>query len=400
MRVHYLQALEADAQEALPSATQARGFLRTYASYLGLDPDTLTQEMESDPTPEPAVESPAVVKEPASPKKTPVAAAPEIPAGDDPGEIFIQIGAKLRKQREILGLSLENVEHHTNLRQHYLKALESGDLDSLPSPVQGRGMLNNYAVFLGMDPDSVLIPYAEGLQGRLSQRKTAASDTRQKGRRRTTIPRPVRRALSNDLLIGGSLIVILVFILVWGAVRIFSLQSQAAPEPTAPSIVDVLLASPTPSPTLNIPTETPPGAGVVLLEPIEEIQTEATVEAPILISGQEDIEIILTATMRTFLRVTVDGEVEFSGRVPRGSVYNYFGEEIVEILTGNGSAIEIIYNGRNEGLMGDYGEVVLWIYTREGFITPTTTITPTPTITPRVTATAPQPDTGTPTPSP
>jgi cytoskeletal protein RodZ len=37
MRLNYLQALENDDFDALPSKTQARGFLRAYASFLGLE---------------------------------------------------------------------------------------------------------------------------------------------------------------------------------------------------------------------------------------------------------------------------------------------------------------------------------------------------------------------------
>ena len=37
VRIHYLQALESDDHSAIPSAAQARGFLRIYADFLGLD---------------------------------------------------------------------------------------------------------------------------------------------------------------------------------------------------------------------------------------------------------------------------------------------------------------------------------------------------------------------------
>src|SRR5512143_3304036 len=37
VRTHYLQALETDDHSAIPSAAQARGFLRIYAEFLELD---------------------------------------------------------------------------------------------------------------------------------------------------------------------------------------------------------------------------------------------------------------------------------------------------------------------------------------------------------------------------
>jgi transcriptional regulator with XRE-family HTH domain len=41
VRIHYLQALENDDISAMPSAAQARGFLRLYVDFLGLDLERL-----------------------------------------------------------------------------------------------------------------------------------------------------------------------------------------------------------------------------------------------------------------------------------------------------------------------------------------------------------------------
>lgn len=41
VRAEYLRALEADQLERLPAAVYAKGYLRTYARYLGLDPEPL-----------------------------------------------------------------------------------------------------------------------------------------------------------------------------------------------------------------------------------------------------------------------------------------------------------------------------------------------------------------------
>jgi len=393
MRTHYLQALEEGDYQALPSETQARGFMRTYASYLGLDASALLVEMDAETTPQ--SETTAVADQPDDRK--PVTDSDE--DSDAPDAIFIEVGKSLKKQRETLGLSLEDVERHTNLRQHYLMALEAGDLDGLPSPVQARGMLSNYTIFLGMDPDPVLIRFAEGLQARLAIKQDSPERTRGKGTRRKTVPRPVRRILSNDLIIGGSIVTFLVIFIVWAAIRVFAMQSNKAPEPTAPSIVDVLLASPSPSPTTNLTSETPTGAVVVQPDTPDESPVEATAELPLIFTEQEDLEVQLTVVQRAWLKVIVDGEVAQMGRVLPGSFYSFSGESQIEVITGNGQAILVIFNQQNLDEMGVYGQVVDWIFTREGRLFPTPTITPTPTLTPRVTPTAPLlPGAGTPAP--
>jgi hypothetical protein len=47
----------------------------------------------------------------------------------------------------------------------------------------------------------------------------------------------------------------------------------------------------------------------------------------------------------------------------------------------------VIWNGRDQGTLGEIGEVVVRLWTLEGMITPTPTITPIPSETPRASVT-------------
>ena len=51
IRVKYLEALEADDFDSLPSPVQARGFLRIYADYLGLDSEDLLISLKGESAP-------------------------------------------------------------------------------------------------------------------------------------------------------------------------------------------------------------------------------------------------------------------------------------------------------------------------------------------------------------
>jgi cytoskeletal protein RodZ len=62
VRTHYLQALENDDISAMPSAAQARGFLRLYADFLGLDLESLIPAPAAA-LPEPPVDDEAAAKE-------------------------------------------------------------------------------------------------------------------------------------------------------------------------------------------------------------------------------------------------------------------------------------------------------------------------------------------------
>jgi transcriptional regulator with XRE-family HTH domain len=75
-----------------------------------------------------------------------------------------EIGAQLRQRRELLSLTADEVERHTHVRVSSILALESGDFNRLSSAVQTRGMLANYATFLDLDADTLLLRYADALQ--------------------------------------------------------------------------------------------------------------------------------------------------------------------------------------------------------------------------------------------
>jgi cytoskeletal protein RodZ len=318
--------------------------------------------------------------------------------------IFQKVGQTLKAQRELLGLSLKDVIRHTHLREHYLSALETGSLKDLPSPVQGRGMLKNYAVFLGLDPEPLLLNFAEGLQARLAfkqaRRLREEPEALRKKSQAASLPLPVRRIFSTDLMIGGMLALFLTGFIVWGAVRIFSLKGVAAVTPTAPSIADVLLESQqTPTATLEPVNEAEtdlqaglPGAAeeappleLTLEEEISDEEGEEGASPPPAAAGS--VQVYITISQRAWMRVTVDGRVEFDGRVIPGSAYTFAGEKQIELLTGNAAALRIFFNQQDLGALGSYGEIVNQIYTLEGIVMPTPTVTPTGTATPRLTAT-------------
>ncbi|HZW04574.1 MAG TPA: helix-turn-helix domain-containing protein, partial [Anaerolineaceae bacterium] len=210
IRLQYIKALEDDERELLPSAVQGKGFVRVIAGFLNVPVGPLLDAWEGKPpeeAPVPAVdpdltEAPVPeagalaeesVKEPVT--EEPQLVEDELPATDEPedpltvleteaeiesdetemytepaptgepapseaGDIFVQIGAELRRQRETISLTLDDVERFTKVRVHYLLALEEGRLADLPSPVQGRGMLANYANFLNLDTDALLLRFA------------------------------------------------------------------------------------------------------------------------------------------------------------------------------------------------------------------------------------------------
>jgi cytoskeletal protein RodZ len=298
-------------------------------------------------------------------------------------DIFAEVGRSLRSRREMLSLTREEVERHTRVRFAFLKGLEEGELEDLPSPVQTRGILANYAAFLDLDVDAILLRFAEGLQARHREHRPQWQPprTRPPMTVHTSLP-PLRGFIASDLLFGGGVAIMLLLFAIWGIGRIMAVRSSAPVRATAPSISDVLAG--TAFPTL---------AQQVTLIPAQDTPVVAT-QAPssggavlITLAPNLTVQVQLSATERTYMRVMVDGSVKFEGRAEPGQDYTYQAASRIEVLAGNGAALKVTHNGRDMGLMGSFGEVVDRVYTAQGVFTPTVTLPPTRTPTPNYTPT-------------
>ncbi|MEZ4520948.1 MAG: DUF4115 domain-containing protein [Thermomicrobiales bacterium] len=66
------------------------------------------------------------------------------------------LGDLLRRARAHKGVTLRDAEKRTRISRHYLAALEAHDFDQLPPRAYARGIVRNYAQYLGLDPAAVL----------------------------------------------------------------------------------------------------------------------------------------------------------------------------------------------------------------------------------------------------
>ena len=422
IRSIYIQALEEDSYDLLPSNVHVRGFLRGYAKFLRLDPDSLISLLENKPKGEEASSSKIPLSQKEDPKSTdkliigtsgilrkpletlkaPIESKdPNQIGGDEKNQdqelerplisdsnrskrsqtLFLVLGEQLRKQRESLGLSLEEVEHHSHVRKHYLRSIEEGTFKDLPTSVQARGMLINYARFLELTQDVILLQYAEALQVLRFEQQPDNQEKISPSNGYTSRFLSLRRYFSIDLIFGGGLIILLVVFAFWGTGKVIDLYNPQRSAATPASISDILL-----TPLLTITSEFP----VDTQEP--EMVTNLTTPSLELATGapsgdQGQVQIYVVVLERTWLKVIVDGKPAYEGRANPGNAFPYYGTNQIEVITGNGSSLQIVYNQTDMGVMGIFGEVVDRIYTPNGILEPTPTVTSSPTITPSPTRT-------------
>lgn len=413
IRITYLEAIENDQWEHLPSIAQGRGFARLYAAFLGLNSRDVFDEVARLNQPEPdllesevtAGETPSVLTaektRPARAKlamETPQETAEAVLKADQQAlnnfetpvsQIMLkEVGQQLKRQREALGLSLGDVERLTKIREFFLYALENGQIDDMPSNVQGRGMLNNYASFLSLNADTLQLRYAEALQQRRQEKFAQEAISKKEG---VVVmgKAPLtgwRKFLTPDLLVGGFVFIALFSLVIWGAIRMIN-TSIPNVEPTISSISEILVGAETQSVTLT--GELAPGMEESTLDPtpalnIPQFDLQATITAV----DPGPVQVVIVAYQRAYMKITVDGVQKFAGRVVPGNVYAYTGSTKITLLTGNSAALQVYYNQQDLGILGPLGQVTELEFTRQELMTPTPRFSPTPTLTPLPTLTA------------
>ncbi len=75
-------------------------------------------------------------------------------------------GEHLKREREMRGVSLEEISAATRIAPRFLAALESEQWELLPGGVFNRGFIRSVARYLGLDEDSLVAEYALETRGR------------------------------------------------------------------------------------------------------------------------------------------------------------------------------------------------------------------------------------------
>jgi len=257
--------------------------------------------------------------------------------------------------------------------------MEDGRFNELPSTVQGRGMLNNYSKFIALDDSWAMDAYARALQSLRDERSTAKKQpVKSPLTVRLNIPERWRRLLNPDLLIGSVFILAVFAFIIWGGAQVFG---GADPTPTeAPSISEMLQQTPSQTLQMDDVGQENDEAASSVETPVPGVTIAESTPTQIATANAAPLQLYIIAHDRAYLRIDVDGLEAFEGRVLPDNVYTYSGEQSIDLVTGNGAALEVYFNQDYLGSLGNVGEVVNISFSLQGLSTPTPEPEATPTI--------------------
>src|ERR1039457_6320710 len=77
----------------------------------------------------------------------------------EPFPFMPAFGEDLRREREMRGVSLEEIASATKISLRFLEAIEQEDFKKLPGGIFGRSFIRTYAKYLGLDEERVLTEF-------------------------------------------------------------------------------------------------------------------------------------------------------------------------------------------------------------------------------------------------
>lgn len=240
----------------------------------------------------------------------------------------------LKKRREDLGLTLQEVHMSTKISTKYIRAIESGEFQTMPGDAYARGFINTYASALGLDGALLVAQYKR--------------ETGQPEDELSEQPEP-DEVLTRDLdQRPRSLWVLLAVIagLILVAFAYFG-WLQSTPKSKTPK----------PKPLTKTKTEKKPSGSTST--------TKEQPPKPIVQPTDVSVRVTIVDT-DCWMEILTDGQQAFIGTMKVGESKQFKGQKSVYIYAVSGRRVSIVYNGNDLGLMNQGGEEVNRTYTPQG----------------------------------
>ncbi|NJM57935.1 MAG: helix-turn-helix domain-containing protein [Synechococcales cyanobacterium RU_4_20] len=261
-----------------------------------------------------------------------------------------EIGAYLRQQRERQGQSLGDLAQRTLVRRSILADIEAGNLEALPEPVYVQGFIRRYAIALRLDGNQV----AEAFPLESVARKSR-SFWRQLP---STQLRPVHLYAAYVVVIASS-----VQGLSWLMNRSLlqsaelTRQEQAAQveRAVAQASANQLSQSGPVSQAFPVTGSATEGAGIAAKS-----SAGTPIGTPILDDAKKPtkpVQVSLTLTSQSWLRVMVDGKQAYEGVLSEGDQRSWEANEAVNVRAGNAGGVMVQVNNKPAVPMGNPGAV-------------------------------------------
>ncbi|MFQ5881975.1 MAG: helix-turn-helix domain-containing protein [Candidatus Methylomirabilales bacterium] len=247
------------------------------------------------------------------------------------------VGQLLGEAREARGISREDAAAATHIKPTFLMAMEEDDYHLLPDERYLVRFLSEYAIFLGLDPETV-------------QRRFRQQITRSQG---SLAVFPLKRTVTLSLhqLLPGLLLLLFLVPSIFIGLSLLADRAEEAKGPERTGTSESAVAQP-PLTTLPATRETFAANPIAMATP--------AVSDPPVPSDAEELRYTLRVRVQemTWMLVTIDGEETHDVLLRAGETWQWRARHGFLVTVGNAGGVEFILNGRPLPRLGESGQVI------------------------------------------
>ncbi len=279
-------------------------------------------------------------------------------------------GDRLRREREMRGITLDEITESTKISRRHLEALEGEHFDQLPGGVFNKGFVRAYARFLGIDEDQAVADYSTACHEQPEPENKFPLEIHEApdpdlNPRRSYLPLVFAIAALVGVLVGYGF---------WmkskphnsEAVETKRQQAptNAAIEPQTKSPTPPVAASPEPAkasaqPAASTPVKrSDPSESAAVPQPAESRHAAVSAESadPPPSAKEKAFFVQVKAKEDSWVSIVADGKSVMQRVLTADKHKKIKAGKTIVLRTGNAGGIEVSFNGRSLGALGNENE--------------------------------------------
>lgn len=268
-------------------------------------------------------------------------------------------GDRLRREREMRGITLDEITESTKIARRHLEALEKEQFDQLPGGVFNKGFVKAYARFLGLDEDQAVADYSAVANEKPEPEDKFPLEIHEKPKPELN---PKRSRLPLAFLVAA-LVGVLVGYIVWVKSRPHIPETaQVTQQPSAAADGETPAQASTPAPA----SSTRAAAVAPAPQPAQKAAEHAAAapakpqqqaeSAPAATKPEKAFFISVKAREDSWVSIVADGKSVMQRVLSADKHKRIKAGKSLVLRTGNAGGIEVSFNGRTLGVLGNENE--------------------------------------------
>jgi cytoskeleton protein RodZ len=270
-------------------------------------------------------------------------------------------GDRLRREREMRGITLEEITESTKISRRHLEALEGEHFDQLPGGVFNKGFVRAYAHFLGIDEDQAVADYAAASNEQPEPEDKFPLEIHEEpkralNRRRSYLPLVFAIAALAGVLVGY---------MFWAKSRPHGAESAtASTQHVTPAAATTAspVNTPIPDPVPAAEPAPPAREATAELSPSEPAPSEPAPSQPTQAAPEKPVKpekvfvVQVKAKEDSWVSIVADGKSVMERILTAEKNKKIKAGKTLILRTGNAGGIEVSFNGVSLGSLGNENE--------------------------------------------